>query len=970
MVHVRKNLSIIAMVTVILLGLSLVASAVPLAENSDRQMTVNKDTSETQLYELNSYRKYLSEHNGDTIAAVIPLNVLSPSASAGDIQVLENVDGKTGLLMPATSEEEYVEYSFEVTQAGFYPVHIGYYPYEGNGNMIEREVYIDGKIPFKEAGTIQLSRVWQDSERHKTDRSGNEVRASQIELHQWIDTWLEDSTGIYDEPLRFYFTQGAHTLRIRSINEPLLIGSLELGGAEVPPNYDQVLEQYNQEGYEKATTGSKVQAEDMLSKSQPTIYATGDRGSAALEPVEPDRLLNNIVSGSRFQNVGDWIRWEIEAPQSGLYYIAMKTRQNTKDGGYSSRRLLIDGKQPFAEAGDIRFYYQNDWKVNVLGQEKPFLFYLNEGTHTLELQVNLGAFSDIISRTNEVVSTLNKVYREILVITGPSPDQFRDYQFEQTIPDTLASLKICLAELNDILETVVESAGDNGSFTSEFRKLILDVEQIVEDPNKIPSKMSNFKTNIGSLADWVVTAQAQPIDMDYICLLAPDAPIPSANKNLFANLWFSIRLFLSSFSEDYNALEAGDANADRPTIRVWLGNSSIPGAVTGSGRDQATIMQELIRNQYDQEASASIKFQLVAAGSLMPSVLSGIGPDVSLQMGADEPVNYALRGAVADLKGMDGFDEVAARFDEAALLPYTFNGKVYALPETLTYTLMFYRKDILKEIDLAVPNTWKEVYSAIFCLQNKNLEFGMPVDMSGYLMFLFQNKTDIYTEEGDAVMFDTEKGIESFNTWTDFFYSYKSPVAYNLLNRFRTGEMPLGIADFTFYNQLSVFAPEIAGLWGVAPVPGTEDENGNIDHTVSCGGVGCVILEQSRYKQEAWDFLRWWTDADTQIKYAQELESVMGVAARYPTANREAFQSLSWSKQMASVLEEQRNNIRGVRQVPGSYILSRYVTFAFQAVVNEGEESGKQIIEYTRQINHELDRKRREFGLSGRKEEN
>ena len=169
---------------------------------------------------------------------------------------------------------------------------------------------------------------------------------------------------------------------------------------------------------------------------------------------------------------------------------------------------------------------------------------------------------------------------------------------------------------------------------------------------------------------------------------------------------------------------------------------------------------------------------------------------------------------------------------------------------------------------------------------------------------------------------------------------------------------------------MSVFAPEIAGLWGVAPVPGTEDENGNIDHTVSCGGVGCVILEQSRYKQEAWDFLRWWTDADTQIKYAQELESVMGVAARYPTANREAFQSLSWSKQMASVLKEQRNNIRGVRQVPGSYILSRYVTFAFQAVVNEGEESGKQIIEYTRQINHELDRKRREFGLSGRKEEN
>lgn len=956
-------------VTVLLLCLSFSLQAATLMNTGSMLAIIPGETAqEKELFELETYRNYLNQHSDDIAAATVLVDALRPSNSAGDIRVLDNVDGESGLLMPATSDDEYVEFTFEVQEAGYYLIHMRYYPYEGNGNAIERQIFIDNVIPFKEAGMIQFGRMWKDAERHQTDAMGNEVRAKQIEVRQWMDTWLRDSTGVYDEPFRFYLSAGSHVLRMRTVNEPLLIGSLKIGSDKELPSYADLLTQYKEKGYPNASRGSKVQAEDMDSKSQPTIYATGDRGSAALEPVKPERLLNNIISGSRFQNVGEWIRWEIYAPERGLYYIAFKTRQNTKDGGYSSRRLLIDGQQPFKEAGDIRFPYHTGWKISVLGQEEPFLFYLSEGKHTLELQVNLGAYSDIISRTNEVVSKLNKAYREILVITGPSPDQYRDYQFPQTIPRTLDLLADCLKELNCILDAVIQSAGDNGSFAAVFRKLILDVKQIMDNPEKIPSKFSNFKTNLGALADWTVTAQAQPLDLDYICLLPPDDSLPDVNAGFFANLWFSIRLFLSSFTQDYNALKMDGAPEGRPNIRVWLGSSSIPGAVTGTGRDQAIIMQELIRNNYDTEGSANIEFQLVASGTLMPSVLSGIGPDISLQMNADEPVNYALRGALAEMSGFEDFQEVAGRFDEAALLPYTFNDKIYALPETLTFPLLFYRKDILQEMDLDAPDSWKEVYAAIFRLQNKSLEFGLQVDMSGYLMFLFQSCADIYTEEGDAVTFATEKGIVAFNKWTNFFYSYKCPISYNFLNRFRTGEMPLGIADFTFYNQLSVFAPEIAGLWGVVPVPGMVEENGKLNRTIPCGGVGCVILEQSAHKQEAWDFIRWWTDVDTQIAYAKELENVMGIAARYPTSNREAFNSLSWSKPMASALSEQRKHIRGVRQVPGSYILSRYVDFAFKAVVTEGEEPGKQIIEYSRQINHELNRKRREFSLSADKE--
>ena len=44
--------------------------------------------------------------------------------------------------------------------------------------------------------------------------------------------------------------------------------------------------------------------------------------------------------------------------------------------------------------------------------------------------------------------------------------------------------------------------------------------------------------------------------------------------------------------------------------------------------------------------------------------------------------------------------------------------------------------------------------------------------------------------------------------------------------RFRTGECPIIIADYTTYNNLCVSAPDIEGLWDFTVVPGIEQEDG------------------------------------------------------------------------------------------------------------------------------------------------
>ena len=173
--------------------------------------------------------------------------------------------------------------------------------------------------------------------------------------------------------------------------------------------------------------------------------------------------------------------------------------------------------------------------------------------------------------------------------------------------------------------------------------------------------------------------------------------------------------------------------------------------------------------------------------------------------------------------------------------------------------------------------------------------------------------------------------------------------------------MPLGLADYTAYNQLSVFAPEIKGLWGFTDIPGIEKENGTIDHTALSAGSASIIISNAKDPEAAWDFLSWWTSTDTQVAYGQEIESILGTSARYNTANLEAVAQLPWSSSDYKAIYNQWQSARSLPEYPGSYILGRYLSFAFQAVVNQDADPGEELLDNVRLINEELTRKQKEF---------
>ena len=193
-----------------------------------------------------------------------------------------------------------------------------------------------------------------------------------------------------------------------------------------------------------------------------------------------------------------------------------------------------------------------------------------------------------------------------------------------------------------------------------------------------------------------------------------------------------------------------------------------------------------------------------------------------------------MREAFAD------FETVKSRFTEAAMIPITLYGKTYGLPDTQTWNMMFYRTDIIAELGLDIPETWDDLLAMIPVLQFNNMEIGMSQD---YQMYMYQMGEELWADDGMRINLDSNVSLEAFENMCNMFTQYSLPYSYSFANRFKTGEMPIGIADYGTYNQMILFASEIAGLWDMVPIPGIKDpETGEINN-VALASVGSIVAQ-------------------------------------------------------------------------------------------------------------------------------
>ena len=920
------------------------------------------------VQDSDSYGSYLSSHAGAAYpdAQIIVYGGDFTDASEGFARLEDYAElGNTCAL---TLEEGSITYEVMVEQAGFYNLKLVYYPVEGKNNEIGRSVSVNGEIPYDEAQYFEFTRIWRNADEIVRDARDNDVRPKQEEAPSWISVYCKDSEGFYQDAMYFYLEKGVNTITFDSTQEPMIIGQLVLEQEKRPVSYAEYQNANARAGYTQVSSEPiKIQAEDASYKSNSTLYPITDRSSPLTEPQNAAKTRLNTVGGSNWSLNGQWITWNVEVPEDGLYEIAVKYRQNKNQGVTVVRALYLDGEIPFAEASQLQFYYNNSWKITALGNgEESYQFYLSKGTHTLTLMVGLDEeLAEILRMTDECVTQLNAAYRQLLMVIGTSPDTMRDYQLELKVPEALSILEEQYAVVRVLEEKIKDySRGSKGSQTATIQNLANQLRLMTENPKRIAKQWSAFKENIVALSSWELSMKEQPLEIDYLLVEEPGEKLPKVNAGFFSSLIFEIKKFAASFVEDYDSI--GNVYGGE-TLEVWiLADSTAITSQSGGGRDQAIVIKDLVDNYFVPETGIAVNVKLVNKDVLLSATLAGEGPDVALNVAGKEPVNYALRNAAVDLTQFDDYEEVASWFYHDALTQFTYNGGVYALPQTMSFHVLFYRADILTELGIGIPRTWDEFYEALAVIQKSNMNVGILPDYTSYAMFLYQYGGDYYAADDTACALDSEEAIAAFKQWSGNYSNYKMPITYDFANRFRTGEMPLAIGDYTNYNYLSVFAPEIKGMWGFTVVPGYEKENGETDHSVSAWETASIIMATSDKQAQGWEFLKWWMSADTQTDYGNEIENVLGVAGRVATANLEALGNLPWSSADYRQLSAQLEWVKAIPEIPGSYYLERNIKNAFYTVYDDNEDPREVLQDTVITINDEITSKRREFGLTTR----
>ena len=877
----------------------------------------------------------------------------------------DNGFSRNGDKLEFASKEGTLSFTVDVPKTADYYIGIKYSS-AGDTNDVYAKVKIDGKVPFEDVERFHLPRFWSDSEELTADGAGNQFSPEQLDYTDYVMVNLYDVSGTRNLPYTFALEEGKRTVSLEFTGGKIVIDEISLNVPDMLTEYSEVENEYIKSGY-KALSGEALvyEAEKALYKNSRSVIPKSD-ASVDVSPSDAFKQVINYIGGTNWKTPGEEITWKINVPESGLYTFHANYKQDENINANSYRVLKIDGKIPFAEASTIGFYYTYSWKQFDFADEDGELYkiYLTEGEHIISLSATLGETSDNYEVLKNITEKLGDLYLDIAMITSDSPDSNRDYELFKQIPDfekRLSELYSNLTELSNIMKA--ESDGETTSLISAVNNMARVVDSMRNNLYTAQDYLKDYYNNYTSLSAWLTDMKSMPLSLDRIYFAPAEETPEIENAGFFASVIFSIKRFCASFIADYNGTASG--SGEDSALKIWV----------NWGRDQAMVLNALIEESFTPQTGISVNLELTDA-TLVKGIISNTAPDLALHMTRTEPVNLAMRGALYDLTKFSDFEEVKDRFAATATEPYMYGDGIYALPDTQNFYLMFYRSDILEALGLEVPKTWDEFLKATAVLQRNNMQSWIPytqitssttvnTGVGGLNLFpsiLQQYGYEIYNEQYDGCTLDSAEALKAFTYWTDMYTKYKLPTTASFYNRFKVGTMPLGVEVYTMYTQLKETAPEIEGRWGIALVPGTEKEDGTVDHSISGSGTGCAILNSCDNPNDAWEFLKWWTGEETQLRYSNNVESILGSISRVTTSNLSAFEKMSWDYDALEILKEQRSMIKEVREVPGSYYVSRAIDQAFWKVVNGDDLPKDALLEWNDIANNEIERKIKQYG--------
>ncbi|OWA33334.1 hypothetical protein B9G55_21890 [Saccharibacillus sp. O16] len=859
-------------------------------------------------------------------------------------------------------EGQELRLTIEVPQDALYQIGFDYLK-QGEGLLDpEFSLKVDGAYPFRESRRIAAVSEWASvSDSFETNKQGDELIPRQKQIRSWAHMNVQDPNFLQADALKFRLTKGRHTLTFIGTQGSLFLGKISIKSPETLPDY----EQYDREVPADLAQPEiiELEAEKPFSKNSSQIRPIAEQ-SIDVSPYSSDRLLLNTLGGPSWKQSGQRVTWAFSVPADGRYRLSFKARQDKDSGSAIYRTVEIDGKTPFRELKSYPFPYHKEWKNVTLQDEQgePFAIFLQAGEHKLTLTADASVMQPAVSELSGIIAGINDLSLSIRKLTGSQTDVNREWEMTEYIPDIEQQFDGFIEGLQGVQERLQSAAG-SAKQTSDAAQLNLAIQKLKalrDRPNEVPKRLTELSEGSGSvlqtISDLRVSVQEQPLLLDKIYVHG-DVKLPAAQAGFGARFSSSFSEFFSSFTrQTYDP-----SKTDDQTLEVWVNRS----------RQYVELMQNMADSTFTPDTGISVKF------SVMPNeqklILANAGnqqPDVALGVSVGTPYELAIRGSAAELSGFADFNSYIKKFSPGAFLPMMIDDKVYALPETQDFYVLFYRKDIFEKLGLEVPNTWEDLLTELPELQRMGLNAYIPLSgAAGNKAFMFtapfvyQYGGELYAKDGMSTAIDSEPSLQGLRLMTELYTMYSLPLQVpNFYNAFRYGTLPIGISNFETYVQLTSAAPEIAGAWDIALYPGVKQADGQVSRWATGSAQSAMILEKSDKKEQAWELLKWWMSTETQTDYAANLQTFYGTEYMWNTANLEAFRNLPWPREHKEVILNQWKWLKEVPKTPGAYMIEREISNAWNKAVFENRNLRAAIDDSTIVIDREIRRKMEEFG--------
>lgn len=858
--------------------------------------------------------------------------------------------------------QESTEYTVYAQNDGWYYIKLEYKPVGSSLSDFSADVKINGEQAYYEMKTIALPLRWQDETKDfPTDGYGDESAPKQNRVEDWQTTFLYNNTYSSALPLKFPLKAGENKIVITNVSsDGLGLGALTITEPELHiPSYEEYAAEKNTDSAALTDALIEINATDYTGKNSTQAIMQYENNPALKPHSNSQKVLNTL----NWTEAGTEVEYEIDVKETGYYRLAFHYK-NEKNEFDAFETIRIDGEIPFLECISYRFAPTGtSWTNEVLGGEKePYLFYLTEGKHTLSFRAENEPVNRAWRYARLISEHVSQFSLEITKVTGSETDKNRTWRMTKyipEIPDYLKAYEILIQEIRYSLQDYTPT-GINGALLADFDKAMQFIDRMAEYPDEIALYTNDLTGRDNSvlvaLSNFTSEILKQDFTLDRIYVYG-DEKLPKEKAGLLktAGNWFGT-LIHSFTTNKYSA-----QNNDEEVLTVWVNR-----AVT-----HVDLLQKLVDTDFTPRTGIKVKVSIMPdAAKLTLSVAADQTPDVALGLASHMPFDLASRGALYDMTQFEDFWAVANRFVAGAFVPYVYNEGIYAIPETLDFNALIYRKDIFEALGLSVPDTWDDVVGILPELQRYGMNFYHNISSGvGYKWFyqttplIFQNGGRLYTDDGLHTALDEPESVKGLQALGNLFIAYSLDTQVNsFFNSFRYSILPVGIITSADYVLFKNGAPELEGQWALANYPGTVQEDGSISRYYVANGTGGIIFDATKKADEAWEFLKWWTDHDTQVTYTYTLSSTYGKEFFWLPSNLEALSDAPIDQADKEVILEQVKWLRDVPRTPGQYLVERSISDIWNAMVLDGTSAQVAVDEKVIAINREIKKKMTELG--------